>query len=114
MIWEGDLPLHQGVNRIDSDVKPSKVNVSDMLMHHFLNDMTPLRKAPTCSNQQNLLSSNYFDPFFCPTSAVELLFFLDAEETTKYSQTFDLLAALREQASHSAWGNWVQHDPSGF
>jgi len=29
---------------------------------------------------------------------------VDAEETTRYSQTFDLAAALREQAAHPMWG----------
>ena len=29
---------------------------------------------------------------------------VDAQETTRYSQTFDLSAALREQAAHPMWG----------
>ena len=30
-------------------------------------------------------------------------------ETTRYSDTFDLHAALREQADHPAWGKTVSH-----
>jgi hypothetical protein len=33
---------------------------------------------------------------------------VDAEETTRYSQTFDLAAALREQAAHPMWGTLLE------
>jgi DNA topoisomerase-3 len=38
---------------------------------------------------------------------------LPRTETTAYPATFDLEAAVREQASHPAWGRLAQHLSSG-